>query len=410
MSGVHGGVLRGVRVVELASWTYVPSAGAALADWGADVIKVEGVSSGDPGRALVVGGFTREAARPDADFILELGNRGKRSIAIDIKSETGRELFGRLLASADVFLTNWLPGALERARLTVADIRAFNPRIIVARGTGLGVRGPDRDRGGFDAATYLARGGVAYTLTPFGSETPAVQGPGFGDLQAGATLAGGVCAALFHRGRTGEPTIVDSSLLAQAMWSIAPSISAADFFDIDGIPGAPPGLAINPLVNRYRTKDGRWIQLVFLQPDKYWAGFCRRIGLAELADDARFVPSSNLIANAAAATELLANTFARHDLSHWQTVLADEPGVWGALATPRETLNDPQVEPNGYVVTNVDDHGEKYRIVAASVQFDETPPAPARAPEHGQHTEEILLELDVDWDDIAEAKALKAIL
>ncbi|ETB20681.1 CoA transferase [Mycobacterium avium subsp. avium 11-4751] len=399
-----------MRVVELASWTYVPSAGAALADRGADVIKVEGVSSGDPGRALVVGGFTREAARPDADFILELGNRGKRSIAIDIKSETGRELFGRLLASADVFLTNWLPGALERARLTVADIRAFNPRIIVARGTGLGVRGPDRDRGGFDAATYLARGGVAYTLTPFGSETPAVQGPGFGDLQAGATLAGGVCAALFHRGRTGEPTIVDSSLLAQAMWSIAPSISAADFFDIDGIPGAPPGLAINPLVNRYRTKDGRWIQLVFLQPDKYWAGFCRRIGLAELADDARFVPSSNLIANAAAATELLANTFARHDLSHWQTVLADEPGVWGALATPRETLNDPQVEPNGYVVTNVDDHGEKYRIVAAPVQFDETPPAPARAPEHGQHTEEILLELDVDWDDIAEAKALKAIL
>lgn len=410
MSGVHGGVLRGVRVVELASWTYVPSAGAALADWGADVIKVEGVSSGDPGRALVVSGFTREAARPDADFILELGNRGKRSIAIDIKSETGRELFGRLLASADVFLTNWLPGALERARLTVADIRAFNPRIIIARGTGLGVRGPDRDRGGFDAATYLARGGVAYTLTPFGSETPAVQGPGFGDLQAGATLAGGVCAALFHRERTGEPTIVDSSLLAQAMWSIAPSISAADFFDIDGIPGAPPGLAINPLVNRYRTKDRRWIQLVFLQPDKYWAGFCRRIGLAELADDARFVPSSNLIANAAAATELLANTFARHDLSHWQTVLADEPGVWGALATPRETLNDPQVEPNGYVVTNVDDHGEKCRIVAAPVQFDETPPAPARAPEHGQHTEEILLELDVDWDDIAKAKALKAIL
>jgi len=182
---------------------------------------------------------TRKADRPDADFILELGNRGKRSIAIDIKSETGRELFGRLLAGADVFLTNWLPGALERARLTVDDVRSFNPKIIIARGTGLGVRGPDR--GGFDAAAYLARGGVAYTLTPFGTETPAVQGPGFGDLQGGATLAGGVCAALFDRERTGEPTIVDSSLLAQAMWAIAPSICAADFFDIDGIPGAPPG-------------------------------------------------------------------------------------------------------------------------------------------------------------------------
>jgi crotonobetainyl-CoA:carnitine CoA-transferase CaiB-like acyl-CoA transferase len=404
------GVLSGVRVVELASWMYVPSAGAALSDWGADVIKVEGVSSGDPGRALIVGGFTREAARVDADFILELGNRGKRSIAIDIKSETGRQFFGRLLASADVLLTNWLPAALERARLTVDDIRAFNPTIIIARGTGLGVRGPDRNRGGFDAATYLARGGVAYTLTPFGSEAPAVQGPAFGDLQGGVTLAGGVCAALFHRERTGEPTIVDSSLLAQAMWTIAPSISAADFFDIDGIPGAPPGFAINPLVNRYKTKDGRWIQLVFLQPDRFWAGFCVRMGLAELATDERFVPSKNLIASTAEACTIIANAFASRDLAHWQKVLEDEPGVWGALATPRETLHDPQVEPNGYVVTNVDDHGDEYRIVAAPVQFNETPPAPARAPEHGQHTEEILLELDIDWDDISLAKDSGAIL
>lgn len=404
------GMLSGVRVVELASWTYVPSAGVALADWGADVIKVEGVSSGDPGRALVVGGFTRQAARADVDFILELSNRGKRSIAIDIKTGTGRELFGRLLASADVFLTNWLPGALERARLTVEDIRSFNPDIIIARGTGLGVRGPDRDRGGFDAATYLARGGVAYTLTPFGTENPAVQGPAFGDLQGGATLAGGVCAALFHRERTGEASIVDSSLLAQAMWAIAPSISVADLFDIDGIPGAPPGLAINPLVARYQTKDDRWIQLVFLQPDKFWAGFCRRMGLAELVDDERFVPSANLIANAAQATAIFADAFAAHDLAHWRRVLQDEPGVWGALATPRETLNDPQVEPNGYVVTNVDDRGEEYRTVVAPVQFDETPPAPTRAPEHGQHTEEILLELEVDWDQIAHAKDAKAIL
>ncbi|HEY6855815.1 MAG TPA: CoA transferase, partial [Mycobacterium sp.] len=150
------GVLSGVRVVELASWTYVPAAGVALADWGADVIKVESVVGGDPGRALVVGGFTRQAARADTDFILELSNRGKRSIALDLKTDTGREFFGRLLAEADVLLTNWLPGALERARLTVEDIRAFNPNIIIARGTGLGVRGPDRNRGGFDAATYGA--------------------------------------------------------------------------------------------------------------------------------------------------------------------------------------------------------------------------------------------------------------
>jgi crotonobetainyl-CoA:carnitine CoA-transferase CaiB-like acyl-CoA transferase len=403
-------VLRGVRVVELASWTYVPSAGAALADWGADVIKVEDVVAGDPGRALVIGGFTRDAARADVDFILELGNRGKRSMAIDIKSDTGRDYFGRLLATADVFLTNWLPGALERARLTVEDIRSFNPDIIIARGSATGVRGPDCNRGGYDAATYLSRGGVAYTLTPFGTETPAVQGPGFGDLQGGITLAGGVCAALFHRERTGEPSIVDSSLLAQAMWSIAPSISVADLFDIDGIPGAPPGLAINPLVNRYKTRDNRWIQLVFLQPDRFWAGFCERIGLPELGRDPRFVPSSNLLANAAEACARVAEAFAGQDLDHWRKALEDEPGVWAALATPKETLHDPQVEPNGYVVTNLDAYGNKYQIVAAPVQFDETAPAPARAPEHGQHTEEILLELDLDWDDISAAKDSGAIL
>ena len=404
------GVLTGVRVVELASWTYVPAAGVALADWGADVIKVESVASGDPGRALVIGGFTRDAARADVDFILELGNRGKRSIALDLKSDTGRELFGRLLSQADVLLTNWLPAALERARLTVEDVRAFNPNIIIARGTGLGVRGPDRNRGGFDAATYLARGGVAYTLTPFGTEHPAVQGPAFGDLQAGVTLAGGVCAALFHRERTGEPTIVDSSLLAQAVWSIAPSISVADLFGIDGIPGAPPGLAINPLVSRYQTKDSRWIQLVFLQPDKFWAGFCERMGLPELATDERFVPASNLVANAAEATAIVAARFAGQDLQYWRQALADEPGVWSPLATPKETLNDPQNEPNGYLISNVDDQGIEYQMVAAPVQFDETPPPAARAPEHGQHTEEILLELGLDWDDITAAKDCGAIL
>ncbi len=403
-------VLGGVRVVELASWMYVPAAGVALADWGADVIKVESVDSGDPVRALVSGGITREAGRAVADPMVEPVNRGKRSIALDLKSDTGRDVFGRLLARSDVLLTNWLPAALERARLTVDDIRAFNPNIIIARGTGLGVRGPDRDCGSFDATAYLARGGVAYTLTPFGAKHPAVQGPGFGDLQAGVTLAGGVCAALFHRERTGEPTTVDSSLLAQAMWSTAPSISVADLFGVDGIPGAAPGLAINPLVNRYKTRDNRWIQLCFLQPDRFWAGFCQRMGLPELAADERFVPSANLLANAAEATAIVAAKFAEDDLQHWRQALADEPGAWSALATSLEVLNDPQSKPNGYLVTNVDDHGAEYQTVTAPVQFGEKSAAATRAPQHGQHTEEIMLELGFNWDDIAGAKDIGAIL
>ena len=150
--------------------------------------------------------------------------------------------------------------------------------------------------------------------------------------------------------------------------------------------------------------------MVFLQPDRFWAGFCDRIGLPDLATDERFVPSANLIANVAEACATPDETFASEDLEHWRKVLADEPGVWAALATPKETLNDPQVEPNGYLITNLDDQGNEYQIVAAPVQFDETPPAPARAPEHGQHTEEILMELDLDWDDIEKAKEAGAIL
>ena len=182
-------------------------------------------------------------------------------------------------------------------------------------------------------------------MTPFGTETPAVQGPGFGDLQGGITLAGGVCAALFHRERTGEPSVVDSSLLAQAMWSIAPSISVADLFGIDGIPGAPPGLAINPLVNRYKTRDGRWIQMVFLQPDRLLGRLLRadRPARARHRRTLRAVEQPDRQRRGGVRARRRRPSRARIS-THWRKALADEPGVWAALATPKETLNDPQVE------------------------------------------------------------------
>lgn len=405
------GILDGVRVLELASWTFVPSAGVALAEWGADVVKVESTSGGDPARALVVGGLARQNSRVDADFMLEIGNRGKRSLAIDVKSHTGRTILEQLIAKADVFLTNWRPDALERARLTVADIRDINPKVIIARGSGNGVRGPDREKGGFDAATYTARGGVASTLAAPGAQQPPQQGPAFGDLQAGITLAGGVCGALYHRERTGQPSVVDCSLLAQAMWAIAPAISAADFFGVENLPAwSTPETLVNPLSYRYQTKDHRWIQLVFLQPDRFWPGFCHRMGLGAIAHDDRFVPARNLIANAREAADILARRFAEHDLEHWRKILDDEPGVWEALATPREVLHDRQVAPNGLTVTSTDDRGTPFRVVAAPVQFNETPPGPLRAPEYGQHTEEILLELGWNWDSVLEAKDAGAVL
>ena len=338
-------LLSGVTVVELASWTYVPSAGVVLRDWGADVIKVEDTRGGDPCRYLTVGGLDPAESRVRANFMMEIGNHGKRSIGLDIKTPPGRRILAELIARADVFLTNWLPGQLARAGLSVETIREFNPRVIVARGSGQGSRGPDRDKGGFDASGYPARAGVAYALTPAAADYPFAQGPALGDLQGGATLAGGIAAALFHRERTGHAAIVDSSLLAQGMWAVAPDICAADYYGIDRIPAYAPGEAPNPAVNRYKTRDGRWIQLVFLQADRFWSGFCDRIGRPEMGTDNRFTPLANLVANSEAATAELRMVFAERDLSDWQQILADEPGVWATLATPQEVLDDRRWTP-----------------------------------------------------------------
>lgn len=404
------GLLNGVRIVELASWTYVPCGGAALADWGADVIKIEDTRGGDPCRALIVGGLDPARSPVRANFMMEIGNHGKRSIGVDLKSERGRAIVGALIASADAFLTNWLPGPLQRAGLTIEQIREFNPNVIIARGSGHGSRGPEQDRGGFDAASYLARAGVAYALTPPDVEFPVTQAPAFGDLQGGITLAGGIAAALFHRERTGHAPLVDSSLLAQGMWAVAPDIAAADYYGIDRIPAGPAGTSLNPAVNRYRTRDGRWVQLMLLQADRFWKGFCERIGRPDMATDERFTPLTNLVVNQEAATAELRKTFAERDLAEWQRVLADEPAVWATLASPQEVLDDPQVAANGYLMTVTDDAGKNYRTVSAPVQFDETPAPPSRAPEYGEHTETILLELGMDWDDIIAAKEAGAIL
>ncbi|PXW32354.1 UNVERIFIED_CONTAM: crotonobetainyl-CoA:carnitine CoA-transferase CaiB-like acyl-CoA transferase [Williamsia faeni] len=403
-------LLSGVTVVELASWTYVPSAGVILRDWGADVIKIEDTRGGDPCRQLTVGGLQPQDSRVKVNFMMEIGNRGKRSIGMDIKTPDGKAIFAKLIAGADVFLTNWLPGPLERAGLTVDALRAMNPNIIIARGSGQGSQGPDRDKGGFDASGYTARAGVAYALTPDGSEFPFAQGPAFGDLQGGSTLAGGIAAALFHRERTGEPDIVDGSLLAQGMWAVAPDIVAADHYGIDRIPAYAPGDAPNPVVNRYKTRDDRWLQLVFLQADRYWAGFCDRIGRPELATDERFTPIANLVANKDIATAELRAIFAERDLAEWSKLLADEPGVWASLATPREVLDDPQVAANGYLLTAADDDGVAFQTVSAPIRFNNTAPEGARAPEYGEHTESILLELGMDWDEIIAAKESGAII
>ena len=403
------GVLAGIRVLEVASWTFVPSAGAVLADWGADVLKIEHPKTGDPQRGLITSGLVPGGATA-VNFMIEQPNRGKRSVGLDIGHPDGRELLYRLAERSDVFLTNFLPAARRRLEIDVEHIRARNPRIVYVRGTGQGPRGPEAERGGYDGASYWARGSLAASLTPPECAWPVGQTPALGDLHGGMTIAGGISAALLRRERTGVASVVDVSLLATAMWAMSPYVVASKLFDLAQIPRRPREESPNPIVNAYRTRDGRFVSLIMLESDRYWADFCAHIDRPALANDPRFKDSRARAQNCRACIQILDEVFAQRTLEEWRAALATVEGVWAAYQTPRELHDDPQAIANGYLAQVDPGDGRSFALVANPVQFDETPPALRPAPEHGQHTEEVLLELGLSWDEINQHKATGAIL
>lgn len=390
----------GIRVVELAQWVFVPVAGALLADWGADVIRIER-PEGDPYRNLATQGIGVD--RGGVNLSVALANRGKRSVALDLKHENGLEVLHKLLSTADVFLTNFRPGALERLGLGADELTERYPQLVYARGHGYGVRGPDADHPGYDSSAFWARGGVGHVLTPPDRDVPISQRGAFGDRNGGMALAFGIAGALVRRGRTGTGSVVDVSLLATAMWTLSSDLLAA----LDGqqpraIAGRP--LGPNPLVGSYRTKDGRHIQLVFLESDRYWADFCRLVGREDLLADVRFADHHARSANRDACVAELDAEFAARTFDEWKDVLAGIDAPWAPMQAVEELLTDPQVIANGYVGEVTTEDGRSYSLPAVPVQFDEQPPGLRRAPEHGEHTEEILLELGYSWEDIVSLK------
>jgi crotonobetainyl-CoA:carnitine CoA-transferase CaiB-like acyl-CoA transferase len=399
----------GVRVLEVAAWTFVPAAGAVLADWGADVIKVEHPVSGDPQRGLITSGLI--PGGPGAvNYIIEQPNRGKRSIGIDIATDEGRALLYKLAETSDVFLTNFLPQVRQKLKIDVEHIRAVNPNIVYARGSGQGVRGPDAEKGGYDGASYWARGGIAHALTPPDSEWPIGPRPAFGDLPGGMTIAGAISAALFARERTGEAPVVDVSLLGFAMWTLSPDIVASKLYGGDPLPKFDRKRTPNPLVGNYKTKDDRYLMLMMLQADRFWEDFCTHLGQPELATDARFADGLSRYENRGELVQLLDDTFASRTLDEWRDAFADMKGVWAPVQTALELHDDPQTIANGYVAQVARDDGVTFPLVANPVQFDEQQVTLTAAPEHGQHTEEILLELGYTWEEIIPMKESGAIL
>ena len=401
-----GRMLEGVRVIEVAQWWFVPSGGAVLADWGADVIKVEHPVTGDPQRGLVTSGFFPPTG--GVNFMMEQSNRGKRSVGIDLGNPRGLEVLHALCKDADVFLTNFLPAARRRLKIDVEHIRAVNPKIIYARGHGHGVRGPDVEKGGYDAASFWSRGGIAHALTPPGADRPIMQRAAFGDSAGGMTTAGGIAAALFRRERTGEPSVVDVSLLGTAMWILAPDIVLAKFTDQE-MPVFPRSQAPNPIVNSYKTKDERWIFLNMLQPDRFWADLCRHLDRPDLITDPRFESGMARFQNREACVAELDAIFASQPLAAWRERLATVDGVWAPMQTAKEVGQDAQALANGYLAEVDRGDGTTFTLVASPVQFDERTPPLHPAPDMGQHTEEVLLALGYTWETLASLKESGAI-
>jgi crotonobetainyl-CoA:carnitine CoA-transferase CaiB-like acyl-CoA transferase len=395
--------MQGVRILEVAEHTFVPAASALLADWGAEVIKIEHVERGDAMRGLASSGLA--LLNTKVHVLLEHSNRGKKSLALDLNSKDGLDILYRLAATSDVFLTNKLPGVRSKLKIDVEHLRAHNPNIIYVRGTGHGERGPDADRGSYDALAYWCRAGIALGMKHAEDDSvPAPPGPAFGDSIGAMTIAGGIMGALFHRERTGKATTVDVSLLGTGLWSHGAAVALSLQLKMPWAP-MPKSMPIgNPLVRTYRTKDDRYISFCCLQAAKYWPGISEVIGQPELATDERFADAASLMKNAAAASQLLGAALSERTAAEWRERLATFSGQWSMVQNTLEAAADPQTVANSYVVDCQTADGTPFKLAAAPVQYDEQAAIPGRAPEFNEHGDAILEELGLDMDAILDLK------
>ncbi len=384
---------QGIRVLEVAAWTFVPAAGAVMADLGADVIKVE-PPGGDPQRGLKnMLNFETEGPNP----FNEVPNRGKRSITLDLKTDAGREALLAIARESDVFLTSYLEDLRRKLRIDVDQIQTVNPRIVYVRGTGWGSEGPMKNTGGYDVAAGWATSGMAHHVTT--EKGPVGQPPAFFDLIGGNAIAGAIAMALLQRERTGRAETVDVSLMNVGMWTMSPGIVSAPY--VDQLMKSDRSSAGNPVANHYRTRDGRWIYLVLLQSDRFWAELCGILERKDMIGDPRFADGAARFQHRVECIRELDETFASRSFDDWRARLAHLSGVWAPAITAKEVHEHVQVEPNGYLAKVTGHDGLEFKLVAAPARFGGESTRPAGpAPEAGQHSESILLDVGLGWDDI----------
>jgi crotonobetainyl-CoA:carnitine CoA-transferase CaiB-like acyl-CoA transferase len=384
------GPLEGVRVIELGVWVAGPGAGGLLADWGADVVKIE-PPSGDPARQF------QAMLGADVPFNppFELDNRGKRSIAIDLATTDGLAVAADLIAGSDVFLTNVRLAGLARLGLDYATLLARHPRLIYAAVTGYGLDGPDKDRAAYDIAAFWARSGLVSLLTPPGGVPPFQRG-GMGDHSAAMSTAAGISAALFARTRSGEGQLVSTSLLRQGVYTIGFDLNIALRFGV-ALAVATRDAMGNPMINSYLDSDGRWFWLVGLEGDRHWPDLVRAVGHPEWIEDPRFATGNGRRKNCQELISLLDGIFATRSRTEWGEILDAHNVWWAPVQTTEELLADPQAWAAGAFVEvpDISSGAESTAtMIASPVDFAGTPWAPrCMPPTIGQHTDEVLTEV-----------------
>jgi crotonobetainyl-CoA:carnitine CoA-transferase CaiB-like acyl-CoA transferase len=403
------GILEGVKVVSMELMEATPAATCWLGDWGADVIKIEPLTGDQFRGTRRIGGrsvfLNIDGAEVNPRF--ELLNRNKKSLAVDLKQESGREILYKLVKEADVFMTNNEANALKTLKADYETLSQVNPKIVYAFLNAYGTAGPDKDGPGYDRVSAWARAGFQYLIGEPGGDPP-TQRSGMMDRTVAPHIVSGVLAALLHKEKTGEGQKIEVSLYQSAVWTLAGDIQVA--LVAQQLPKDNRSQVANPLWSSYRTRDNRWLCLGMLRPDPYWGPLCKVIERPELENDPRFENMGKRTENRVELINILDEIFMSKDIAEWEELCREHKLIWSRVQSPKEITQDPQALANDFFV-DLNHPSGHVPVVASPVKFIQNP-ASVRgpAPEIGQNTEEILLEYDYTWEDLGQLKEQGVIL